>query len=229
MQVQREPRAQVLHDNGSMRVKHSLRLAGCAAREVQQRAIFTRSAGRGRLRALSIEERTQIDGVRWQLERGRGAHEQHVTQRRQLGADRCDLAAIDDIRRDEHAHVADLQARFEGLGPECGEQRAIDAAGVERAERCAIELGQAPHERGDHLTAPDAQRTERIRETTHLGRQLPEGDLAHGKIDADDAQGHAIRPRAARVTPHRNISHVEGAAGTGVELAPRREPIERAC
>ncbi len=218
-----------MHLHGRVRVQHAFRQARRAAREVQQRVVL----GGGRC-GLELgrrigHQRPEVERVRRQVTGARRAHDQHVPQLGQLRADRRDLAAVQQVVRDEHAHRAELQACLHGLRAERREQRAEHGTARQRAEHRGVQSRHTAHQRRDSFPTLHAEAREHVGEPARVGREIAiralDGRLALREV----TDGHAIGGRSVQVTEHGLVRDVETAARQSIEQGIGLQPVEPAA
>ena len=111
-------------------------------------------------------------------------------------AERRHLAPVERLRRHQHPGLTDRQARADRLGSERGEQRAEDAAVLERPERGDVELRNASGQ-GEHaVTTPHAETAEHVREAARQLARARVGVVADLALACRASGSRSGRPRA---------------------------------
>ena len=127
--------------------------------------------------------------------------------------------------------MSDLQPRVDRLRPELREERAEDAAILERAEGSDVELRDAPGKHADEVALADTEPGQHVREAARLTPERGEGEIAHLAVLAEPAQGEMLRSGSRRVTVDGLVRDVQSpSAGKAVEGFPRPLPeVGRTC
>jgi len=141
MEVEGKRGGDVMGDDRLVHVHRPFRRAGGPAGEVQQGHVL-RGGGRDvELRLGGAHERVEVVRIRGRVA---GAHDQHVLETWEIAAHlRNPAPAVEGVRGDQHAAVADGQPLRDGFRAEGGKQRAEDAAVLQRAERGHVQLRYA--------------------------------------------------------------------------------------
>ena len=180
MKVERETRGRVMRDDGLVHVNGAFRLAGRAAREVQQRGVLRIGGGNREavvgLRQPAREDRACPAASTTELD---SPTSEHVLEARAASCAALSIFfLIQDIGRHEHLGACDVDPRLNRLRPERGEERREHAAVLQRAERRDVELGDAAGQHGDRVAFSDAQRCQHVREAVRLVAQVGVGEVA---------------------------------------------------
>ncbi len=150
----------------------------------------------------------------------------HMAQAGEISPDLCDLAPVERACGDQHAGVSQLEALADRLRTERGEERARDAAVLQRAEHGGVELGDAPRQHEDPLAPVDTEQVEHVREP-RCG--VVEG--AVGQVDPPAVRARASGPRrrsggCPRVAVDALVGDVQDSARKGLELGVGLVPAE---
>jgi hypothetical protein len=225
LQVEHPARRGEVGGDGGVRVQHALGEAGGAAGEVQQRVVLGIGPHRLEIRRGILEQFREVERALGQFAGAGGAHDQHVPELGQLGADRRHLAPVKKVGGHQHAHRAERQPCLHGLRPEGREHRAVHRAGRKRAEHGRVQGRDAAHERRDALATLHAQGREHVRNASRIGRELAVSAGPRGRVLGEEADRHAVGGRTLRVPEHGLVRDVERTAGETREQLAGAIPV----
>ena len=179
-------------DDRAVDVHGALRRARRAAREVEQRDVLR--IGRPDLVLLGrldhqpvVVERSRHLGRRRPRRRGSRARARAARRGSRRPCARRAAAVV------TSTFALPIASRvWIGSGPNCGEQRAEDAAVLERAERRDVQLGDPPGEHADDVALADPERGEHVREAVGQVAEVGVGEVAHVAVLAEPAHREVV-------------------------------------
>ena len=138
-----------------------------------------------------------------------------------------DLALVEHGRGDEDLAATDGHALVDGFGAERGEERAEDAAVLERADCCDVELGDAFREGEDGVAGADFEVTEHVRERIARQFEILVGEVAALALAAQPADSYAVAAAGGDVPVDGEVGDVDVARRIAEEFAAGVIPSER--
>jgi hypothetical protein len=120
-----------------------------------------------------------------------------------------DFVPVQALGGHQHLGISPAQALVDGFRAEGREQWAKDAAVFQRAERGDIERGDTPGQDERPLTLVHAQLSQHIGKAVALLLQIAIGEIAHGPVSAQPAQGQVAASRTIGVAVDRFIGDVQ--------------------
>ena len=137
----------------------------------------------------------------------------------------CNFLPVLALGCDQHSRIAAAQPLPDRFRTESGEQRAKDAAMLERTQSGNIEFGNASRQDKDTISFDQVQLLEDIGEAIAEAIQVAISEISHRAIHPQPAESEVITPWAGSMANHGFVGDVQPfAVRETVQFAAHRLP-----